>query len=255
MLATLALSLLSVDPLRAGEVAATGAPADTAWHVSVLGYLWASGVEGKAQTLPPLPPADVDLSFGDSVKALRDLDGGLITTVFARRDRLLLLLDLNWIKLSPSQNLSLSGEVVTLETTSESLTLMPMIGYRLHQDGRTVIDVYGGAKLWRMENSASVAPAVVTPSSAERKETWVDGVVGGQYRLNISDRSYVNAIGFAGAGGSEPYLDLYGGFGYEITGKWEAYLGYRVMQVDRESDQFLYDVTQKGPLVGVAARF
>lgn len=249
------LFLVAAGALHAQETAAPGPGPDHDWHFSVASFLWASGVSGTARTLPPLPAATVDISFADSLEALKDLDGGLIATIFARKDRLLLMLDVNWISLSPSETLSFQGQQVTLKTGSDSVTLMPAVGYRVHDDGRTLVDVYGGVKFWQMENSASISPAAVTPSALSKDESWVDGVIGGQIRGNISERAYVNAIGFLGTGGSDYYGDLYGGFGYVLSSKVDAYVGYRVMKVKHENGPFLYDVTQNGPLLGIAVRF
>ena len=38
------------------------------WTFTVAPYLWITGQEGKIATLPPLPPAEVDISFGDDMK-------------------------------------------------------------------------------------------------------------------------------------------------------------------------------------------
>lgn len=254
-LSVIGLCLFAAGVGQAQDIAQPTLSSGRDWHLTFASYLWASGVSGTTRTLPPLPPATVDLSFGDSLEALKDLDGGLIATLFARKDRLLLLLDINWISLSPSQTLSFQGQSVTLDAETKTVTLMPAIGYRLHDDGRNVIDVYAGVKLWHMENSASITPAVVTPNALSVDETWVDGVIGGQIRVNFSDRAYFNVLGFLGAGGSKHYADIYGGFGYAVSKKLDAYVGYRVMQVEHENGAFLYDVTQEGPLLGIAAKF
>ena len=173
----------------------------------------------------------------------------------AHKDRLLLLVDLSWSRLSPTQSATYKGDPIELKFSSEAFTLMGAVGYRLVNDPSVVIDAYAGAKYWYMDNSASVEPAVVTPSSIGRTETWVDGVVGGQVKYNLTDQVYVNALGFVGAGGSKFYGDIYGGVGYRINQKWEVFAGYRALRVKRENDWFLYDVTQYGPLFGFAARF
>jgi hypothetical protein len=205
--------------------------------------------------LPGFPAGDVDLSFSDSLSALKDLDGALMATVFAKKDRLLLVADLGWTRLSPTQSVPFNGDTLELKFFSETLTLMGAVGYRLVDDSGVFIDAFAGAKLWYMDNSASVDAAVVTPNTVERKETWVDGVVGVHITLNVTDDFFVDAMGTVGAGGSKFYGDTYGGVGYRINEKWDVFGGYRAMRVKRENGWFLYDVTQTGPVFGFAAKF
>ena len=243
--------ILGASPSLAADVGDSSSQKENGWHFYLPTYLWAAGVRGTTSTLPGFPAGDVDLSFSDSLK---DLDIAVVTTMFAHKDRLLLVLDLSWSRLSPTQSATFSGNPIKLEFFSEAFTLMGAVGYRLLDEPSVMIDAYAGAKVWYMDNSATVEPAVVTPNSIGRTERWVDGVVGGQIKFNVTDPIYVNAMGFIGTGGSKFYGDLYGGVGYRINQKWEVFAGYRALRVKRENDWFLYDVTQYGPLFGFAAR-
>ena len=250
-----AVFLLSALPARAAEPSDPSLWNEPGWHIYSPIYVWAAGVRGSTATLPGLPAGDVDMSFSDSLSSLKDLDGGLVATVFARKDRLLTVVDLNWMRLSPTQSVPFNGDAVELKFFSETFTLMGVVGYRLVDDPAFSVDALAGAKLWYMNNSVSVNPEVVTPDKVARRETWVDGVVGGQVIYRLTDDFSVNALGFVGAGGSKFYGDIYAGATYRINQKWDVFAGYRALRVKRENDGFLYDITQQGPLVGVAARF
>ncbi|MFO1313057.1 MAG: hypothetical protein U1F41_13435 [Burkholderiales bacterium] len=244
--------ILGTSPSRAADSGDSSSQKENGWHFYLPTYLWAAGARGTTSTLPGIPAGDLDVSFSDSLK---DLDIAVVTTMFAHKDRLLFLVDLSWSRLSPTQSATFKGNPIELKFSSEAFTLTGAAGYRLVNDPSVVIDAYAGAKYWYMDNSASVEPAVVTPSSIGRTESWVDGVVGGQILYNLTDQVYVGALGFVGAGGSKIYGDIYGGVGYRIDQKWELFAGYRAQRVERENDQFLYMVTQYGPLVGFGARF
>ncbi len=250
-----AMYLIGASPSLAADVSDPSSQTDSGWQIYWPTYLWVAGVNGTTRTLPPLPASEVDVSFSDSVDALKDLEAGLISTVFAHNDRLLLMGDINWMRLSPDQSVTLDNQPVKLKFFSESFTLMSAVGYRLVDDENFIVDAYVGAKLWYMDNSAEVKPAVVTPNKVDHQDTWVDGVVGGQIRSNITDHVFVSAVGFVGAGGSKFFGDVYGGVGYQFNEKWEAFAGYRAMRVERENGSFLYDITQHGPLFGVAVKF
>lgn len=253
-------SFVVVSGAKAADVAPApvkdglAAPAP-GWEVYWPTYLWAAGVNGTARTLPPLPPADVDISFGDSLEALKDLDAGLITTVFVNNGRFRLLGDVNWMRFSPEQKVTFGGTSAKISTFSETLTLMGMVGYRLVDEERLALDVYIGAKYWYMDNAAKVKPALVTPNSIEKQHDWVDGVIGAEVLSNLTDHVYVTAIAFAGTGGSKFYGDVYGGVGYRFNEKYDAFAGYRAMRENHEDGDFSYDIVQHGPLLGFGVKF
>lgn len=238
-------------PPTSSETAATG----SGWEIYWPTYLWAAGVDGTARTLPPLPAADIDLSFGDSVDALKDLDGGLITSLFVNNGRFRMMGDVNWMRLSPEDKFKVGDTKVKLSTYSETLTLMGMVGYRVVDEQQLALDVYIGAKYWYMDNSAKLKPALVTPNHLEEQQNWVDGVFGAEVLSNLTDNIYVTAIAFAGTGGSKFYGDIYGGAGYRFNEKYDAFAGYRAMKVDREEGDFSYNVVQHGPLLGLGVKF
>jgi hypothetical protein len=255
-----ALISVSISGASAADVTATQPQNDTAsvesgWQIYWPTYLWAAGTDGTARTLPPLPASDLDISFGESLDAMKDLDAGLITSVFAHNDRLRLMADVNWMRLSPDENLDVAGTPAKLKMDSETFTLMSAVGYRLVDEEHFSLDAYVGAKLWYMNNSAKLKPAVITPKKVDKEHTWVDGVVGAEIVSNITDHAYISLIGFAGTGGSNFFGDAYGGVGYRFNEKYDAFAGYRVMRVDHEDGLFSYEVTQHGPLLGIGVKF
>jgi hypothetical protein len=106
-----------------------------------------------------------------------------------------------------------------------------------------------------MDNALSVYAPPIIAASVSKTETWVDGLLGGQVRSNITDRVYASAISFVGTGGSTFVGDLYAGIGYRFNEKWDAFVGYRAQYTKYENGSFLYDVTQYGPLLGFGAKF
>ena len=60
--------------------------------------------------------------------------------------------------------------MLKLKFFSETLTLMGAAGYRLVDSPSVFGEAFAGAKLWYMDNSASVEPAVVAPNTVEGKE-------------------------------------------------------------------------------------
>jgi len=228
---------------------------DSGWHLYWPTYLWAAGLKGTTRTLPQLPASKVDMSFADSLALINDVEGALVTTVYAHHGRFLAMLDLSWTRVSPSETANVAGTTVIVDSHSESLAILSAIGYRFVDSPKLIVDGYLGVKVWSMDNSLSVYAPPIIAAKVSKTESWVDGLIGGQVRANITDRIFANAIGFAGTGGSTFVGDLYAGVGYQFNKKWDAFAGYRVQYVNYENGSFIYDITQHGPLLGVAAKF
>lgn len=254
------LLLIGVSSAHAAEPADSRLPdasahSDTGWHLYWPTYLWAAGLKGTTRTLPQLPASKVDMSFSDTLDLIKDVEGALVTTLYAHHGRFLVMLDLSWTRVSPSQTVDVAGTTVTVDSRSESLAILSAVGYRIVDNPKAIVDAYVGVKVWSMDNTLSVYAPSVIAAELSKAETWVDGLVGGQVRANISDRVFANAIGFAGTGGSRFVGDLYAGLGYQFNNKFDAFVGYRVQYVNYENGSFVYDITQHGPLLGVAAKF
>lgn len=256
-----AASLIAAPSAKAADVPAPlpsdgTASTDSGWQIYWPTYLWAAGATGSARTLPPLPKADIDISFGDSVEAMKDLDAGLITSLFVNNGRFRMMGDVNWMRLSPEDKFKVGDTTAKLSTFSETLSFMGLVGYRLVDDPRLAFDVYAGAKYWYTNNSAKLKPAsLISPNHVDEQQNWVDAVIGTEILSNLTDQVYVTVIAFAGTGGSKYYGDIYGGFGYRFNAKYDAFAGYRAMTVDREQGDFSYNVTQHGPLLGFGVKF
>lgn len=95
---------------------------------------------------------------------------------------------------------------------------------------------------------------------ADESETWVDPIMGLNGRLELTDRWELLAEGDVGGFGvgsdiSWSWLAAVG-YRFEPLGH-DTFLraGYRMLHVDYEDGGFEWDVTYKGPLVGLTVRF
>ena len=93
--------------------------------------------------------------------------------------------------------------------------------------------------------------------SANDSETWVDPLVGIRGRANISESFYLTGWGMIGGFGvsSDIMWDVFGGLGYQFSDSFAVVGGYRALGVDYENNGFVYDVVQKGPMLGGVFRF
>jgi len=72
------------------------ATADTdTWHFQLAPYGWLAGQNGKVATLPPLPPADIDIDFYDDI--LGNINGALFLVGEARKGHLGVVADIAYV--------------------------------------------------------------------------------------------------------------------------------------------------------------
>lgn len=229
-----------------------GAQADESDRTKVIvtGYLFGSAIKGQASPTPAVPPADIDLSFSD---VLEDLDFGFMTAVEVRKGRWGFVGDLMYSNVSPSATvpgpLPLTG---TLD--QKSLTLQGNVLYRVHQADGFNVDLGAGLRYWNIKNVATLNPGRIGFS---HRETWVDPVLVARMTAPIDGPWSVTLAGDVGGsgGGSDLTWQLLGTVNYQKNDKFTFRAGYRVLSVDHDQGGFVYDVTMRGPVIGVSMSF
>ena len=226
---------------------------DSGWSIAVSPYLWAAGVNGKTGTLPGLPAADVDQSFGDILDDLK-FAGMLIVT--ASKDRWGVGMDTQYVKTSPGVDgvppLFDDGKM-----TSETSSLSLWGDYLVFEQGRSSVKVAAGARLWSVDTELKLSGGLLSGLKIKHDETWVDPIVGVIGSADASPKIFFQGWGFIGGfgAGSDTMVDLYGGVGYRFSESTSTTIGYRWLKVDYDEDDFLFDVRQAGIAAGATFRF
>jgi opacity protein-like surface antigen len=255
----LALSLALLTGLAGSAAAADLAPPeepvapDGGWTFTFAPYLWAAGMQGDIAQFG-LPEVEVDLSFTD---ILDHFDIGVMGVAEARHDRFGILTDLMYIKLSADNHIDPKGPVVAqVDLSSETLTVLGALEYRLIDDAAGSLDALAGARLWSVSTDFDFSGNVIN-RSANDSETWVDPIVGFRGRLNLSQDFFLTSWAMIGGFGvsSDFTWDVMGGIGYQTSDSISLIAGYRGLGVDYENDGFVFDVTQDGPILGAVFRF
>jgi opacity protein-like surface antigen len=221
------------------------------WTFAASSYLWATGLKGDLRTLPPLPRVSVDLSFGD---VLKNLDGALMTSLEARHGRFILFGDLLLSRVSTERDFTVAGVAGSVGLKSLSFSGMGTVGYRIVDDPNISVDLLGGARVWTVKNTLSLQAAGIGIDYG-KTESWVDGVAGGRIKIKLTDALFVSAIGLVGGLSSKLEWDVYGGLGYALDERWNLFAGYRALRVDYHRGNFIYRVTQQGPIMGATYKF
>lgn len=230
------------------------------WSAEITLYGWAMGINGTVQTFSRVPPVKANVGFD---QLLKNLDGGIMLSGSAIIDRYVLFGDLVYAKVSPKKNFPIApgynlDGTLTLDTSS--FMGLAAGGYRVYTDPTLSFDLMVGARVFSVDAAINLAVdvggrEVADRELASRSKTWVDGVVGVRAIYKITDNLRLTGIAFAGGLSSKYEWDVFASLGYDFTKTWSGFVGYRALGVDYQSDGFIYDVVQHGPMIGISARF
>lgn len=250
----LALGLLPLAGMAsAQEQAARPAMNDDQPQVILSGYLFASAIKGRATAFEALPPANLDLSFSD---VLHDFEGGLMGAAEYRTGPFSIIGDLMFTQVRPGGTLQgpLQSDV---ELRQRGLTLQTTGLYRVYATPDMRVDLGGGLRYWHMDNKASINSDALPYRTNSQDKDWVDPVLAARFQTRIDDKWSATAYadyGFSGMG-SDKTWQLLGTVDYAWTDNLSLRMGYRVLATDYEDGDFTYDVTMRGPVLGVSYRF
>lgn len=248
------ISLLALlAPLQAlADDRSPNATADGEWTVTVAPYLWATGLDGSVGVLG-LPAQSVDLDFTD---VLESLEGGLMGVVEARRGRFSLGFDLLYANVSDSFNTPVGVAATSLTAEVTTITATAVAGYDLVPDPTFDLDLVGGARYWSVDNELRVSGGALGGATVSDGDTWIDLIAGAKFRKSLNDHWDLAGWALVGvAGASDSMWDVMAGVSYRTGTKARIFAGYRVLSVEYEDAGFVYDVTQKGPIIGGVFHF
>jgi hypothetical protein len=253
---TVALWAALTTSAHAQEATTEAGPSDR-WSFAIAPYLWMVSLDGNA-TVGPIK-ADVDVPFKD---ALEDLSFGGMALATVRKGRFGFFFNGLFTRVSPDDSVG----PFDLDVTSD----LAQIGagpfyrvvdwtYRESADGsprRFVLEPYAGAR-W---NYLRIELEVRGGRQFDQSQAWVDPVVGTRFGLDLTDNWILAGAGDVGGvvAGSDYAWNVQGYLVYrtKLFGRDTAFsLGYRAMHINYDDDNFEWDVTQYGPIIGTSIRF
>jgi hypothetical protein len=220
---------------------------------SFTGYLWAAGLTGRSSTLPPLPATDIDLTFLD---ALKDADGAIMGAGEIGYGRWHLLTDIMVSQASPGGTLPGGADI---ELRSRSITVQQDVLYRVYDSAAVSLDLGAGLRYWHLDNRLKIGPTALVPGGVDYdvSQDWIDPVIAGRVIAQISGPWSVSLLGDIGGFdvGSKLTYQAIGFVNYQWSEHWQFHAGYRLLSVDYEDGDFLYDVREHGPLLAATYKF
>ena len=219
------------------------------WKFGGSAYLWAAGVEGTDAA-----GDEIDVSFSD---VLEDLDGGLMGILAARKGRWTLLADV--IYLSIHQETSSTANIfgipakIDVDVKLEGFVSTFGVAYRVIDEDMTRLDLLAGARYFNLDVDleADVGGRKVKDSDSE---DVLDGIIGAQVLIDLSERWYLSCYGDVGAGDSKLTWQAWPGIGYRLE-KVDVVAGYRHLEWETDDGDTIDDLNFSGPMLGVNFRF
>ncbi len=251
------LSAAAVAVLASGALTAPGAVAQETsdqWRITVAPYVWMTSLDGHI-TVQGLK-GKLNLDFSDVLENL-SLAGMLLVDVQKGP----------WIVTANFVGASLEADATNdIKVTNDVINLGTAIAYQVvdHELRRSAsgqplslrLAPLAGARVTylRAELDNDAGPSV------DESETWVDPLIGLRADLDLTERVALAAE--ADVGGFGVGSDLAWNAQLFLTWRTSLFgvatdlaLGYRALKQDYDHNDFTYDVTTSGPIIGAAFHF
>jgi hypothetical protein len=247
----------SIEEVNANKSSRNNIPPDPqatneGWQFQLFPYIWIAGISGHAGIGDII--VDVNSAITDSDV---HLNFGFMATFEARKDKLLLVTDLQYANLGTDRPRPAAPIFTSASADFKTFVLDPKIGYRVAQNSEKgrFLDVLGGIRYYHVRSDLTLDSIIVASRFASASKDWVDVVGGLRGRANLSPKLFLVGKGDVGGGGSKVTYQLFGGLGYQISQRIAVIGGYRDLKVDYDKDLFLFDVSLNGPLIGLGIKF
>jgi hypothetical protein len=225
-------------------------PADK-WQFQFSPYFWMAGLHGTTGT--PNRTVQLEESFSD---IFHSLNFAFMAVFEARKDKFVVITDLEYVSLEDDRATP-SPLFSDVNAKIKTFIFDPEVGYRLFDDPEkgAFVDVVGGARIWHISTDLTFSPGILPGTQVDASRTWVDGIGGLRGKAALSEKVFLTGKFDLGSGGSKFTYQLFGGGGYNVTRNIALIFGYRVLDVNYDRNNFVYDMNQRGPIMGVGFKF
>jgi opacity protein-like surface antigen len=247
------VSSATAKPINSPEtpVPQTTDPDPDKWQFQFSPYFWLAGLHGTGGV--GNRTVAVDESFRDVFDAL---NFAFMGTFEARKGKFISLTDLEYVSVSDEK--ATPGPLFsTVDAGFKVFIFDQEVGYRVLENSEkgASLDVLGGARVWRVKTDFEFGAGILPATRIEASRSWVDAVGGLRGKMALSQKRFLNGTFDLGGGGSKFTWQVFGGAGYNLNPKIALIFGYRVLDVDYDKNNFVYDMNQRGPILGLGFRF
>jgi len=219
------------------------------WKFGGAAYLWAAGVKGTS-----VAGDEIDVSFSD---LLGDLDGGLMGILSAQKGSWTLLADIIYLSIhqetSSTANLIGIPAKVDVDVKLKGFVSTFGVAYRVIDDDMTRLDLLAGARYFNLDIDFDTDVGAGTVKYSDSEDA-LDGIIGAQVIIDLSERWYISLYADVGAGDNKLTWQAWPGVGYRLE-KVDVVAGYRHLAWETDVGDTLDDLNFSGPMLGAKFRF
>jgi opacity protein-like surface antigen len=211
---------------------------ENSWKFTGSAYLWAAGVE---QT--DAAGNQNEIKFSDVVGSL---EGGLMGLIGAQKGRWTLLADAMYISIHEEASSNLDVKLKSYISTLGA-------AYRVANSDTASLDLMAGARYIKLDVDTELDVGVSKIKSSASDDS-VDGIIGAQVTVDLSDSWILSLYADVGAGNSELTWQVWPGVRYRM-GDLDLVAAYRYLAWETDNGDAIEDLSFKGPMLGVNYRF
>ena len=214
------------------------------WQFVVTPYAWLTALSGTVGVGPVT--SNVDLSAGDVLDLLKF---GIMGTAEGRKGPWVVGVDAIYANLGTGRAFAIRGDTGSLEFTQRETIIHPAGGLTFGDD-MWGVDVLFGARYWNLSSTLDVDRTRRPSNERSASRQWVDATGGFRFRLLPYERVRFMAAADGGGGGANSTWQVASSLGYDAWSKWTLGVAYRVLAVDYDQDDFVFDTRTEGFVIG-----
>lgn len=230
----------------------TPALADSNWDFEITPYLWAVGQSGE--TGNALVTSDFDASFSD---IFNNLDMAFLLDFEAQNDTWGIKADTVYMNVAAEGEMAFTsiGPGINAELDIKETVFSGTIFFKPVK----ALELHAGARYVDLDNTLNLEGRgpVGLANKTSLGDSWTEAIVGAKYTLAITEK--LNLVGYGDIGGwsgkSDSMYQLSANLEYQMTDLLNIKAGYRVLDVDYDTRDFIFDAKTEGVVIGLGFNF
>ena len=240
-----------VENTPTAPISAAQPASDDKWHFVFSPYFWMAGLHGNIGG--PNRTIRVDERFSDIFDSLKFAFMGVFE---AHKKKWAVQTDVEYVSIDDDK--ATPGPLFSSANAKiKTFVFTPEVAYRIYDDPEkgSFVQVLGGTRIWHLSSDLTFGAGVLPLVEIKSSRNWVDAVGGLRGKAGLSEKFFLMGRFDLGGGGSKFTYQLFGGLGYNLNQKVALVFGYRDLNVNYDKDNFVYDMSQRGPIMGVGFKF
>lgn len=215
-------------------------------------YLWVAGTSGDIGIPKGDGEVEIDKSFTD---ILGNLKFAFMGALDVRHDRFVVLSDIMYLSVGADVESVNHPDFVTGEVDASVFVGTLAAGYRVVDRGPMFLDVFAGVRLLSLDVELELEGPLTT-RNAERSPSQLSPLLGARARFPLGKNFGLVLYGDAGGFVSSDIKWQFAATAqWDVSHNWRIIGGYRYLSINRDTDDFKFDVSLSGPVLGVSYRF